>query len=423
MGTLPVTGEQTILRPDTALQAGEAVAWALAANQPLELRGTGSKQGLGQATVCTHCLDLSALTGIIAYEPDELVLTARAGTPMAEILPLLASRRQHLAFEVSNPNILWDAGADLESGGTLGGVVAAALAGPRRLCAGSVRDHVLGYQGVNGRGELYKAGAAVVKNVTGYDLPKLMAGSMGTLTALTEITVKVLPAPEEAATLLLSGLDDMRAIAAMIHGMKSPHEVSGATHLPEELARLSCVPEVADAGVPITALRLEGFAPSVRARVIALGQMMPQAVALADGPSRLLWQEIADVAFFARSGAFGERRVWRMSVPPASGAVLARALGDSLAFVHFYDWGGGLLWLATDGTTDVVAEAAIIRKALAGTAGSGHATLMRATTVERSLVPVFQPQAAAVAALSARVARNFDPQGLFNPGRLNPQIS
>ncbi|MCG5242461.1 FAD-binding protein, partial [Azospirillum doebereinerae] len=226
----------TTLKPDTAAQAAEAVRWALSAEEPLEVLGSGSRRGLGRPVQAGHALDLSGLSGVIAYEPEELVLTALAGTPMDLIRPMLAERGQHLAFEPPESP---------EGGGTLGGLLACGLAGPRRISAGSARDHALGIAGVSGRGELYKGGGKVVKNVTGYDLPKLMAGSFGTLTALTEITVKVLPAPEDTATLLLFGLDDPGAVGMLDRALRSPYDVSGAAHLPAGVAARSGVAAVA----------------------------------------------------------------------------------------------------------------------------------------------------------------------------------
>ncbi len=280
----------TILKPETAAQVGDAVRWALSAEEPLELLGSGSRRGLGRPVQAAHALDLSGLSGIVAYEPEELVLTALAGTPMELVLPMLAERAQHLAFEPPE-------------GGTLGGLFACGLAGPRRISAGSARDHLLGLKGVSGRGEAYKAGSKVVKNVTGYDVPKLMAGSFGTLTALTEVTVKVLPAPEDTATLLVAGLDDAAAVALLDRALRSSYDVSGAAHLPAAVAARSGIAAVARAGGAATLVRVEGFGPSVAARVAALREELRADAVLGRDASLALWREVRDAAWFGGTGA------------------------------------------------------------------------------------------------------------------------
>ncbi|WP_247877318.1 FAD-binding protein, partial [Azospirillum brasilense] len=285
----------TTFKPDSAAQAADAVRWALSEGTPLDVAGSGSKRGLGRPieTACT--LNLSGLSGVVAYEAEELVLTALAGTPMAEILPMLAERRQQLAFE---PQDLGPLLGQPEGQGTLGGVIACGLAGPRRISAGSARDHTLGIAGVNGRGDLYKGGGKVVKNVTGYDVPKLMAGSFGTLTVLTELTVKVLPAPEDCRTLLLAGREDAGAVAALTAALQSPYDVSGAAHLPAAVAARSHVRTVAAAGGAVTLVRVEGFGPSVAARVAALKEELGADAVLDLDESRAVWREVRDVAYF-----------------------------------------------------------------------------------------------------------------------------
>ena len=241
----------TTFAPRNADEVTDAVRWGLAAGEALEVLGAGTKRALGRPLQAPHVLDVSALSGIVSYEPAELVLTARAGTPMAEIEAALREHAQCLAFEPPDYSALLDVAragtaavgarehADVRQAGTLGGVVAAALSGPRRMKAGAVRDHVLGIAAVSGRGEAFVAGGKVVKNVTGYDLPKLMTGSYGTLAVLTEITLKVLPAPEDARTLMVAGLSARDAVNAMIAVLQSPLEVSGASHFPREPDRAS----------------------------------------------------------------------------------------------------------------------------------------------------------------------------------------
>ncbi|HEX3500763.1 MAG TPA: FAD-binding protein, partial [Stellaceae bacterium] len=400
----------TLLKPADAQALRDAVAWAAEAAQPLEIVAGGSKRELGRPLQVAHTLDLSALSGIVAYEPNELVLTARAATPLAEIVAALAAQNQMLAFEPPD----WGALLADPPDQTLGGVIACNLAGPRRFKAGAARDHFLGFAGVSGRGEIFKAGGKVVKNVTGYDLCKLMAGSYGTLVALSEVTVKVLPRPEKTRTVLVLGLDDDRAVAAMTAALNAPYEVSGAAHLPETLVRRSAVSYVAAAGKAVTLLRLEGPGPSVAHRCAALRDELAAFGAteeLHTTNSALLWREIGDAAPLAGdrlAGDGGGRMVWRLSLPPSHAAAVIAALAGRGDIEHFLDWGGGLLWLAVaanhGGGDD--GGAAAIRAALGA---HGHATLIRAPAALRGAVPVFEPLEGALAALAGRVKESFDP--------------
>src|SRR5499426_433688 len=257
------------LKPRDSKEVEDAVQWALADGKALEIVGGGSKRAIGRPAQTDLTLDLSGLSGVTLYEPEELVLTAKAGTPLAEIEALVAARGQMLAFEP--PDYGGVLGGE-RAHATLGGVLAANLAGPRRIKAGAARDHFLGFSAVSGRGEAFKSGGRVVKNVTGYDLCKLMAGSWGTLAVMTEATIKVLPRAETEASVLVLGLDALRAADAMAAAMGSSCDVSGAAHLPAEVA--GHVPEVAGAGGAVTALRVEGFAPSVAHRRRTLEALM-----------------------------------------------------------------------------------------------------------------------------------------------------
>ena len=420
------------LKPATVDDVVAAVAQAAADETPLEIVGLGSKRGLGRPVQAAQQLDLSALAGITLYEPAELVLTCRAGTPMAAIDAALKANNQQLAFEPADFGPLY---GGAPGAGTIGGVLGCNLAGPRRLSAGAARDHFLGFAAVSGRGEAFRAGGRVVKNVTGYDLCKLMAGAHGTLAVLTEVTVKVLPAPEKSRTVLLYGLADAAAITAMIQAQASQHEISAAAHLPAAVAARSAVDFVAKAGGGATAIRIEGPGPSVEHRCAALrrelGEFGPTEE-LHSMRSAMLWREIRDVARLLPDPA---RLVWRLSVPPARGAeVVAGVLmqippppvgggggrvGSTGAGDYFYDWSGGLIWLSMPPTED--ASAATIRAAIARH-GGGHATLMRAPDDLRLSVPIFEPQPDALAALSSRVKESFDPRRILNPGRMRPDL-
>ncbi len=403
------------LTPGTAKQVLETVQWAAAEETPLEVMGAGSKRAYGRPSRAAHRLDLKALSGIELYEPMELVLSAGAATPLADIDAALAENRQRLGFEPADRGPLLGTGA---GAGTIGGAVICNLSGPGRIKAGAARDHILGFHAVSGRGGEFKSGGRVVKNVTGFDLSKLMAGSFGTLAVLTDVTVKVVPAPEETRTVLVLGAGDAQAVKAMNEALNSAFEISAAAHLPAAVAADSGVAPVAAAGAAVTALRIEGPEPSVVYRAEALKALLVaygSREELDTAESRAFWRQVRDAGFFAADGAGdGQAQVWRLSVPPAEGAAVAARILDAADGRVFYDWGGGLLWLALAPRPD--GGHAAVRAAIGD--GGGHATLVRADADVRAAVPVFQPQPESLARLTARVKEAFDPQGVLNPGRM-----
>ena len=401
--------------PTSITELRDAVADALAAAEPVELVAGGSKRGLGRPLQVPHILDLSQLAGIRDYQPSELVLTAAAATPLAEIEAALDPARQMLGFEPPD----WRPLLGGEGEPTLGGALACNLSGPRRIKAGAARDHFLGFRAVSGRGEVFKSGGKVVKNVTGYDLAKLLAGSYGTLAALEEVTVKVLPRPEHTETLMLCGIDPAAASVAMSRALNSPYEVSGAAYLPAGATILSAgLTEISG----IAAFRLEGPAPSVsfrRERLLAELAADCERAVLEDDASVALWRAIRDVEPLAD---LPDHAVWRVSVAPGRGAALGKAITEAIEATWFADWGGGLLWMAValhNGRAED-GGAGLIRAAIRGADGhdGGHATLIRAPVALRRAVPVFEPQPLALAALSARVKDSFDPHHILNPGRM-----
>jgi glycolate oxidase FAD binding subunit len=298
--------------------------------------------------------------------------------------------------------------------------VACNLSGPRRLSAGALRDHLLGFQATSGRGERFKSGGRVMKNVTGYDLSKLMAGSFGTLAVLDEITIKVLPAPEKTRTVLVYGLDDAAAIALLCRAMAEPVEVSGAAHLPAAIAARSQVEHVREQAASVTALRLEGPGPSVAARCRHLRDWIGAVAAteeLHSTNSLALWRELRHVELLAHP-AF--RIVWRLSLPPSQATAIVAAIRAALRAddpaadpQYFYDWSGGLVWLSLPASDH--AGASVVRQAVGE---HGNATLLRAPESVRAKVKVFQPLPAALDALTARIRDAFDPKNVLNPGRM-----
>jgi glycolate oxidase FAD binding subunit len=401
----------TVFKPADSREAQEVIAWAAAQGESLDISAGGTKRGLGRPAQSAHRLDVSRLIGIVDCDRAELVLTARAATPLAEIERELAAQHQMLAFEPPD----WRGLLGTDGEPTLGGALACNLAGPRRVRAGAARDHFLGFSAINGRGEAWKAGGRVVKNVTGYDMCKLQAGAYGTLSVLTELSLRVVPRPETACTLLLHGLSDEAAIAALARALNTPHEVSGAAHLPGTIGRRFALLDIIGEPGPATALRLEGHSPSVEYRRIALASLFERVTHLGQADSDRLWTDIAGVSPLLQTQG---RVLWRLCPTPSSAPAVLNGIRAQIASAEaFYDWGGGLLWLSLDAEAcgpDAGAE--IVRTALK--AAGGHATLMVAQEATRAVVPVFEPEQAALAALSRRVKESFDPGHTLNPGRM-----
>ncbi|UPJ68698.1 FAD-binding protein [Bradyrhizobium sp. 191] len=403
------------LKVRDARDVEEVVRAAIANEQPLEIIGHGTKRSIGHVMATNAVLDVSALNAVTSYEPNELIITLQAGAPLADVLALIDAKNQQFAFEPMNTAPLLGTPAL----GTIGGMIAAGLAGPRRIRAGGARDHLLGAHAVSGFGDSFKTGGKVVKNVTGYDLCKLLAGSWGTLSVMTEVTLKVMPKPEAERTLLLRGLDDAAANKAMTAALGSPFDVSGAAHLPKSVsrARIGGIDDIAGQGEALTALRLEGITASAAHRAGSLRELLAPfgtATLVEDGASAALWAAIRDVLPFAASGALGAWPVWRIVCPPASGAALGTQLARETGGDLIYDWGGGLIWAAVPPKPDAHAPAVRERTSAVG----GHATLIRATEDVRRTIDVFQPQAPGIAALSERVRASFDPKTILNRGRL-----
>ena len=397
-----------ILAPGDEAEAAAMVIEAREGRRPMRIEGGGTRAGLGRPVEAETVLSSRGLTGITLQEPAELVIGARAGTPVRELEAALAAHGQMLPFEPMDYRALYAASADATSGEpTVGGLVAANASGPRRIAVGAARDHLIGVRLVNGRGEAVKSGGRVMKNVTGLDLVKLECGAHGTLGFLTEVIFKVLPRPEASATLVWSGLDDAPAVEALTRAIGSPFEVSGAAHIPAGPGR----------SVARTLLRLEGFATSVESRLPRMAALL----SAFGSPERLdpeaastLWADVRDARGF---GADPDRIVWRVSVPPTRGPeVVARM--RAVILDHIYDWGGGLIWMATARQGD--AGAGAIRAALAPC--GGHATLMRAPDDFRRTAEVFEPLAPALRAITAGIKASFDPEHLFNPGRMYAEI-
>jgi glycolate dehydrogenase FAD-binding subunit len=408
-------GSVDTLKVRDAEDVEQAVRAAIASEQPLEIIGHGSKRVIGQPMATNALLDLSALNAVTSYEPTELIITVQAGAPLADVKSLIDAKNQQFAFEPINTSLL----LGTPKLGTIGGVIGAGLAGPRRIKAGGARDHLLGAQAVSGFGDSFKAGGRVVKNVTGYDLCKLLAGSWGTLAVMTEVTLKVMPRPESERTLVLRGLDDVAANRAMTAALGSPFDVSGAAHVPNSVFRAAIdgLGNLRSLRESVTLLRLEGITASVVHRAAALGKLLAPfgaAEIIEDAASQAVWSSVRDVEPFAANGALGAWPVWRIVCPPALGGALGQRLARDTGGDVIYDWGGGLIWAALPPKPD--AQAALLRQRV--NASGGHAMLLRAAEEVRRNVEVFHPQPGGLAALSERVRHSFDPKSILNRGRM-----
>ena len=397
--------------PSSTEELCELVKSSIASKSSLLVKGSGSKEGWGQPVGAGQSVSVQGLSGITLYEPEELVMTAAAGTSIEHIKNLLNDNNQHLAFEPPDLHRLY---ANKLGTGTLGGILACNLSGPRRIQAGAARDHFLGFEAVSGRGEIFKSGGRVVKNVTGFDLSKLLAGSFGTLAIMTSISIKVLPKPEKTRSILVFGLSDHEAIKAMGTALNSPNEVNGVAHIPSNLTAKSKVGCVSSSKKAVTIIRVQGPAPSVEARCTALRSLVNgfgDTEELHSQNSSIIWGEVADVADIIDGP---EKLIWRLSVPPSRSANIAQAIRDISDADIYFDWGGGLLWVGL--SPDRGAIPVEIRSLITET--GGHATLMRAPDTIRRITSVFQPQMTGVAALSEKLKENFDPLGILNPGKM-----
>jgi glycolate oxidase FAD binding subunit len=398
------------VRPIDERELGRVLTEASAAGTPLEVMGAGSKQGIGRPIQTASSVSSKAMRGITLYEPSEMVMAARAGTPLAQVETALAERGQMLAFEPVDYGPMLGAEAGQA---TIGGVFAANVSGSRRVAIGAARDHLLGIRGVNGRGEIFKSGGRVMKNVTGYDLCRGLAGSWGTLAVLSEVTFKVLPAPEDTGTLVLFGLPDGIAVEVLCTAMASPYEVSAAVHLQPALAARLAHPGLRSQGEAVTALRVENFTKSVAYRKERLKELLKAYGVIMDlepQASRQLWGELRRLSVLQGSDA----PVWRISTAPTAGPKVVAAISAYMECRAFYDWSGGLVWAEVLPTTD--AGAADVRRVIASF--GGHATLIRAEPHVRAAVEVFQPLEAGLDTLARRLKAAFDPAGILNPGRM-----
>jgi glycolate oxidase FAD binding subunit len=391
-----------VLTPESEREAANMIRAACAGGVRLDIQGRGTRKGLGRPRSAERGLSSAALAGIVFYAPAEMTICAKAGTTIEAIEAAIAEHQHILPFEPMRPQALWGAAGEP----TIGGMVATNHSGPRRVSAGAVRDGALGLRLINGLGEAIHCGGRVMKNVTGLDLTKLNCAAHGTLGFLTEATIKLVPKPEIEQTLAIPRVDEQRAIDAMIRALGSPFGVSAAAWLPAGMG----------ADVSRALLQIEGFEGSVVYRAGRLtdllaefGEIQP----LIGAASSALWPAIRDAKFIADPR---DRAVWRVSLAPSEAQAFVGRLART-ALAHYLDWGGGLVWLATDESEVAAAE---VRRALVPS--GGHATLMRARDELRKSVAVFQPLSELELRLSRGLKASFDPGGVLNFGRMYPGV-
>lgn len=393
MSTIAITNEAELV---------EVVRATRDAGRTLEIIGAGTKRVLGRPMQADDVLDLSGLCGIVSYEPEELILTAQAGTPLAEIEAAIAEKNQRLGFDPADWAPLFGAPAQA---GTIAGALATDTSGSARMRYGAARDHLLGFRGVNGYGEAYKGGGRVVKNVTGFDISKLMCGGFGTLGPMSEVTLRLVPRAPRSLTLVVRDIAPEIGLRLLRRVWASPLEATGLAFISASVAKPFGLIRGVGAGAAL--MRVEGADAAVEEKHAALRR-------LCDGHET---QELEEGdAVFARIGSGGTfvdhtADVWRIAVPPAAAGETAQALAGTMWLA---DWAGGLFWVGTSASD--AGTAAHLRQIAAR--AKGHATLLRACGKTRSSVPVFPPQPQALAALTRHVMAAFDPAGIFNPGRM-----
>ena len=400
----------TVVRPAADWELARFLREATETQTPVELIGGTSKRQAGRPQQSATVVSTHVLRGIRLYEPSELVMSAQAGTLLADIEHELAQNGQMLAFEPVDLGPVLGAGSELS---TIGGVFATDFAGSRRISLGSGRDHMLGVLAVSGGGEIFRSGGRVLKNVTGYDLVRAVAGSWGTLAAMIETTFKVLPRPEATATLVLVGLSNEIAVEAMCAAMGTPYEISGAVHIEANLANRIWHNEFRSAGDAVTALRLENFSQFLPGRIEKLQEalkMYGDVHVAGDEDSRAFWLELQQLSIMVGS----EQPLWRISTLPNKGAEVVADIRRYMDVDAYFDWSGGLIWLAVPPSAD--AGATDIRRVLA--THSGHATLVRADPAVRASIDVFQPMDHGVERITRSLKQVFDPAGILNPGRM-----
>ena len=385
-------------------------------NIPIELIGSGSKRKIGKTLQCAKTLNLSKLNGIIEYLPEELYIKVKAGTSIKAIEQELKKNNQQLVFEPIDFGYFLNGESDY---GTAAGQVACNISGSRRFKVGSVRDHVLGFRGVNGRGEIIKSGGVVVKNVTGYDLSKLICGSYGTLVALTEITFKVLPLPEESKTLVINNQKIEKAVHFLDKSISSSNDISGAVFFPDRpmisgssmnIENTFKLNDLKQEG-SITAIRIEGSKNSIDHRIENLInelQIINLNISILEvHQSEVFWNKVKALEFFSNS----KNNIIRIVIPPSECVNLIYQFSSK--FKYYLDWGGALMWLEVFELSEEMFES--IRKKVVNR--GGYVTMIKNSNYLPYVEDVFTISSERFN-ISQNIKKSFDPKRILNPGKM-----
>jgi glycolate oxidase FAD binding subunit len=398
----------SVLKPDKEEAIAEIIKHCYKKNIPLEICGSGSKKNIGRNFQSQKILDISNYSGIIKYEPEELYIKVKSGTSIKEIKEALEKKNQHLAFEPTDFGPLFE-GQTNE--GTIGGVIACNFAGPRRFKVGSARDHVLGFKGVNGKGEIIKSGGTVVKNVTGYDLSKVITGSFGTLSVFTEISIKVLPKPDLTKTLIISNLHLKKGLEHLSAALSSSCDPSGAVFYPEFFQNKFTFNDLTTKG-PITAIRIEGSKLSIDERIKKLINELTvdkKEISILDpDQSNIFWEKTRSLNVFANL----TNNLLRIVVPGSE----AFDLINKLKIYHvkyFIDWGGNLVWAQLDQlNSSILKEIKTIVKIL-----GGYLTVIKVDESLKSSIDIFTIDDVKYK-ICEKIKKSFDPKRILNPGKM-----
>ncbi len=392
-------------------EIADIVKGANAGQHSIEVCGFRSKRDMGRPLRPSAVISTAKLSGITHYEPAELVVSAKAGTPLHEVEATLARKNQELAFEPADLSRIFSKEPHAAS---IGAIAAMNISGPRRILRGAARDHLLGILAINGKGERIKAGGRVMKNVTGVDLVRGLAGSWGTLAVLTEVTFKVLPKAPDSRSLVFVGLADEAAVGLLCAAMGTPHEVSGTIHIHGALASHLADKELAPANTALTAIRLEGDARSLDDRIEKLKKEFApigESYEIGRLRSRAFWADTRSMSFLAGDL---ENPVWRIACAPSAGPLIIRALSAFFEVRAVYEWSGGLIWVEVPPSSD--ANATEVRRVLAEF--NADALLVRASPEVRASVEVFHPLPLAKMNIVKSLKKAFDPASVLNRGRM-----
>ena len=399
---------QDTFKPSSREEIAEIIKNCYKKSIPLEINGKKSKNKIGRNFQSEKTLDLSGYSGIIEYKPEELYIKVKSGTPLKEILEAIDKNNQQLAFEPIDFGFLFEGKSN---GGTIGGVVACNFAGPRRFKVGSARDHVLGFQGINGKGEIIKSGGTVVKNVTGYDLCKLVSGSYGTLTVLTELSIKVLPKSESSKTLIINNPHLKKAMEYLGTALSSSTDPSGGVFYPERFENNFVFNDLTHKGA-LTAIRIEGPTNSVDQRISRLVKelsLLENEYSVLDNfQTDLFWSKTRNLEVFSNL----KNNLLRVVVPVSETLNVIQKL-KKYEINYFLDWGGNLIWLELE-----TISLKILREIKEITQEhSGYFTIIKLEDDLKASADIFTIDPIKYK-ISEKIKKSFDPKRIFNPGKM-----